>query len=54
MEALKWIGYIVAATAVLSVVLGIVALLGTIVAIGAALVFVIGLVLFVAGIFKSL
>ncbi len=53
MEVLKWIGYIVAAIAVLSVALGLGAIIGVVVLFGAALVFAVGLILLVAGFLRG-
>lgn len=50
MKALKWIGYILAAIAVLSVAAGLAALA----IFGAALVFAVGLVLLTVALIKSL
>jgi hypothetical protein len=52
-EVLKWIGYIVAAIAVLSVALGLGAIIGVVVLFGAALVFSVGLILLVAGFLRG-
>ena len=54
MEALKWIGSILAATIVLAVAVGIGILLSAVAAIGGALVFTVSLVLMFAALIKSL
>lgn len=53
MEALKWLGYTLAAIAVLSVITGIGLLIVTAVVIGGATVFVVCVVAYVAALIKG-
>lgn len=54
MEALKWVGYLIAAIFVLSVIAGLGALVTALVFIGGAIVTVLSLLMFIASVIKGL